>query len=868
VIATETSEAHVVRDLAVNLRLLNEAGRLLHTERSLAPLLDRILALVDEVFHVDTCAVLLKEPNGELRIWRARGYADAVVESFRGKAGEGITGWVLEHGKPLFVPDVWADPRYVGGVPGAVCEVAAPLKIDGEVIGVLDAELRRREVFDEARLELFAAFAANAATAIQTARMVERLEQRVRDLALLNRCGHDLVSSLNLDEVLSKVLRFAYEALHCEMCAVLLFDENEGVLRVRAAHGYSEKLMRELRIRPGEGVTGQVYQLGKPEVVADVKGEKRYISGSGATRSEMAVPLIVEGERIGVLNAESSKPAAFDEYALELFGAFATHVASAIQNARLHARVEERARRLALLNQCSRAMSLTLNVDTLLEEMLRLAHEALRFERCGILLTSKDGQKLTLRTGYGYKQEVVGTLVLNVGEGITGTVAATGQPILVPDVSKDPRYIEGGPGGRCEMAVPLVARGRVIGVIDAESTQPGAFSESDLELLATFALTAAAALSNAELYQELEHANAALRRHITDITRMNRELSDFSTRISEANRDLERRVRELLTLQEASRTITSSLNLDETLQAIVRMAREIVRSSTSAIKLLDEETQEFRVRAVDRWEGVPSDADLRSIVSAPLRIGNRTIGIFELGSLVQDAFSDEDRRMLESLASQAAIAIENARLFESTQRTYFETIRSLAYALEARDAYTRGHSERVTALALRVAEAMGLPEDEQRVLGHAGMLHDIGKIGVADAVLNKPSLLSEEDRAIIENHPIFGGTILAPLRFLEKVQVLVKHHHERFDGRGYPEGLAGEAIPLGARIIAVCDAYDAMTSDRPYRKARSRAEAIQEIRAHAGTQFDPAVVEAFLRVMANTDISSEPHGVEGAVSRT
>jgi HD-GYP domain-containing protein (c-di-GMP phosphodiesterase class II) len=838
-----------VRELAVNLKLLNEAGHAMHTERELGPLLDRILCLLDEVFHVDTCAVLLKEPSGDLRIQRARGYADTVVENFRGQPGQGITGWVQEHGEPLFVPDVWSDPRYIGGVPGAVCEIAVPLKLNGDVIGVLDAELRRREFFDEARLELFSAFAAHAATAIQTARILARTERRATDLALLNRCGGELASSLDLDEVLGRLLRLAHEALSFEMCAVLLLDEEEGVMTVRAAHGYSPKRMREIRIRPGDGVTGTVLLTGKAELIRDVTADPRYIRGSSATRSEMAIPLIIDGETIGVINAESPQVAAFDDYSLELFTAFGRNAASGIQNAKFHARLERRARRLALLNQCSRALSLTLDIDTLLAEVLRLAHEALRFEKCAILLTSKDGQTLTLRAAHGYKAELVGTLSLKVGEGVTGAVANSGQPLLVPDVTKDPRYVEGVRGGRCEMAAPLVARGRVIGVLDAESTKPNAFIEPDLELLATFALSAAAALHNAELYSDLERANTTLRRNLGEITRMNRELSDFSTRIGEANRDLERRVRELLTLQEASRTITSSLDLDETLQAIVRMAREIVSSSTSAIKLLDEETQEFRVRAIDRPDGTQVDADFRSIVSAPLRIGERTIGVFEIGSLAADAFSEEDRRMLETLASQAAIAIENARLFESTQRTYFETIRSLAYALEARDAYTQGHSERVTALSLKVAEAMGWSAEERQVLSHAGMLHDIGKIGVADAILNKPYVLSEEDRKIIENHPLFGGTILAPLRFLENVQVLVRHHHERYDGTGYPARLAAEEIPLGARIIAVCDAYDAMTSDRPYRKALSHDQAISEVRTKSGSQFDPRVVEVFLKVI-------------------
>jgi HD-GYP domain-containing protein (c-di-GMP phosphodiesterase class II) len=848
-----------VRDLATNLKLLNQAGRAMHMERDLDRLLDRILGLVDDVFRVDTCAVLLQDEDGVMRIARARGYPEEFVQDYRGAPGCGITGWVAEHGEALFVPDVQTDPRYVSAVSGAVAEIAAPLRLNGHIIGVLDAALRRRDAFDATDLELFSAFAVNAATAIHNARLLDQLERRAADLALLTRCGRELSASLDLEVVLCRILELAHDALKFERCAVLLKDEAQEVLTVSATHGYSAELTRDLRIRAGEGVTGAVLRSGQPELVVDVTKDARYIPVSLEAGSEMAIPLVLERRIIGVLDAESSHPGAFDAYHLELFSAFGLMAAVAIQNARFHRRLESKVRRLALLNQCSRALALTLDPDDLLQEVLRLLDEALHFERCAVLLTSKDGQKLTVRATRGYRPEVTS---LNLGEGITGLVAKTGQPRLVLDVTREPGYIQGMSGGRCEMAAPLMTRGRMIGVLDVESHRPGAFAEQDLELLTTFAATAASAIHNAELYRELDQANASLRHNLVEITRMNRELSDFGSQISSTNRDLERRVRELLILQEASRTITSSLDLDETLQAIVRMAREIVRSSTSAIKLLDEESREFRIHTVDGVDAVAGDDDMRSIVSVPLQIGERLIGFFELGSLKSGAFSDEDRRMIETLASQAAIAIENARLFESTQRTYFEAIRSLAFALEARDSYTRGHSERATALALKLAQALGLSAPERQIIANAGVLHDIGKIGVADAILNKPFLLTAEDRKVIESHPLFGGTILAPLRFLDDVKVLVRHHHEHFDGSGYPEGLRGEAIPLGARIINVCDAYDAMTSDRPYRKALSHEDAIAEIRAKTGTQFDPTIVAVFL---ALSEIE-HPHARLGGTS--
>jgi putative nucleotidyltransferase with HDIG domain len=291
------------------------------------------------------------------------------------------------------------------------------------------------------------------------------------------------------------------------------------------------------------------------------------------------------------------------------------------------------------------------------------------------------------------------------------------------------------------------------------------------------------------------------------------------------------------------------------------MTKQIIRSSSSAIKLLDEETKELKIKAAYDSHGrlIISDSmyytdeqmrrDFKSFLGVPLKVGEKTIGVFELASLDPDAFGEEEKRMLQTLASQAAIAIENARLFEKTQRTYYETIKSLAQALEARDAYTKGHSERVTKYAIKVAEKMGLSEEDKTLISYSGLLHDIGKIGISDTILKKPYGLTLEEKTAIETHPLFGDNILSPIKFLEKAQQIVLHHHERYDGKGYPAGLRGEQIPITARIIAVTDAYDAMTSERPYRRALSHDDAIKELKEKAGTQFDPKVVETFLTLI-------------------
>ncbi len=662
----------------------------------------------------------------------------------------------------------------------------------------------------------------------------------------------------DLNALLDTILSLVQEVFQLDSCAVLLFDEDRQSLRIERSRGYEPDVVATFRPALGISVTGEVALSGNPTFVADVRDRSDYVGGVPGAVSEIAAPMTLDGVVIGVLDAETCRPGVFEQADLDIFAAFADQAAVAVQNARLHEKLarrttelERQVLRLELLGEAAKAMSATLDLDQLLLRILALADKALHFEHCAVLLCNHADGNLRVQASIGYADRVE-RLEIPMSQGVTGHVARTGKPMLVSDVNQSKMYIPGIVGGRCEMAAPLINNDTLLGVIDAESSVPGAFSQADLELFSTFALQAAAALANAENYRALEQANAKLHRNVLKIERMNRELLDHARVISETNAKLENRVNELLTLQQASRAITSSLDLNATLDAIVGMTRAIISSSMSAIRLVDEETDEVRVRGQLGADAnhMPKGATL----GVPLRIGERTIGSFEVARGDKSGFSDEERRLVETLARQAAMAIENARLFENAQRTYFETIRSLARAIEARDAYTKGHSERVMRYAVQTAEGMGIDPESCRLICHAALLHDIGKIGIADSVLNKSGALSDEDREVIKSHPIRGDSIIRPIHLLERVQTLVRHHHERFDGTGYPDQLRGEEIPLGARVIAVADAFDAMTTDRPYRTALSLDAAVGEIRRGAGTQFDPAVVESFLYVLESSGL--------------
>ncbi len=256
---------------------------------------------------------------------------------------------------------------------------------------------------------------------------------------------------------------------------------------------------------------------------------------------------------------------------------------------------------------------------------------------------------------------------------------------------------------------------------------------------------------------------------------------------------------------------------------------------------------------------------LRAALCVPLVVKGAVIGVLNVSKAESDeAFSRENLKIVASFAGQLAVAIENARLYVDLENTFLGTIGALAAAVDAKDPYTYGHSNEVTEYTLAIAEGLHLSDAEKETLRIAALLHDIGKIGIDSSILNKPGKLTAEEFDAIRSHPDIAANILGSLDFLREVVPLVHHHHEHWDGGGYPTGLSGESIPRGARIISVADAFNAMTSDRPYRAPLSREEAVRELHENSGNQFDPEIVTAFIGVLVSTGAVSpeaaEPPG--------
>ncbi len=327
-----------------------------------------------------------------------------------------------------------------------------------------------------------------------------------------------------------------------------------------------------------------------------------------------------------------------------------------------------------------------------------------------------------------------------------------------------------------------------------------------------------------------------------DIVELNNRFLDYSVKLSRSNAGA------LMYLNEAHRLITSvtspppfhdSFWDHPTFQSAAMWAIE------------NRESLALNASRNDAPEGIPQlPENVQSYIVFPLKTPKKSLGALNL-IRVQDSisFSNVELEITNVLASQASISIENARLYQNIRDNYLKTIRGFALAVEAKDKYTLGHSENVMKYTVVLARHLNLSDGEIEQIKYAGLLHDVGKIGVDEAILNKPGKLSIKEFEQIKQHPDLGCRILSDVPFFDSLIPLIRHHHEYFNGQGYPDGLAKEEIPFGARILSVTDAFEAMTSNRPYRKAMPNEVAYEILSKEKDNQFDPTVVEAFLDVM-------------------
>ncbi len=407
------------------------------------------------------------------------------------------------------------------------------------------------------------------------------------------------------------------------------------------------------------------------------------------------------------------------------------------------------------------------------------------------------------------------------------------------------------------ISAPLTARGTLMGVLLATGkTGKAKFTRAERDLFHTLAIDIAVAIQNTQLYERQHQIQQRqnLLNQISQHLHQTIELDELIPRIfSEVNKAIKAEAQSIWLVDEEAGFIKCRYATgpeSEMLKgfAVSLAAHSVVGSSVSGKKSIiikDAQKDRRRARSADEWTGFVT----RSLMTVPLVLKDKSIGAIQaVNKRGGQLFNQEDLDLFRAIADSAALAVNNAQLLAELQNSYDLTLDALSAALDLRDRETEGHSRRVVEYTARLAEQVGLGKDIIKNIRRGALIHDVGKIGVPDAVLHKPGPLNEEETKIIQRHPEAGFKMLSGIPYLREEIQIVLSHQEKWNGTGYPYGLRGEEIPLGARLFMIADTFDALTSDRPYRQGRPYEAACQIIEEESGKQFDPQAVAAFLAV--------------------
>lgn len=507
-----------------------------------------------------------------------------------------------------------------------------------------------------------------------------------------------------------------------------------------------------------------------------------------------------------------------------------------------------------ILRQISAITAKDFDLSKILEKFLEMIMKATDSDAGSMLLSDTRAGTLKFTVVKGSKSAQLKNYTLKIGEGIAGWCAQEGEAVLTPDVTKDKRFQpkisrEIKYKTRNILCAPLKFEDETLGVVELINKKKGGnYDKDDMNVTLSFAPYISAIIKNAQLMLE------------------NRQ-----------------KIHRLEHLAELTGYVNSTLHLDNILERILEISTDLLESEAASVLLLNsagtelyfaaatgakkEEIKNIRVpigQGIAGWvarEGtfaLVTDAQndprlfkkadnetafkTKSIVAVPINTKAKLIGVLQVLNRKNDSpFNEEDAEILQTVSNQAATAIENAKLYEDLQAQFLNTVTALAAAVETKDTYTRGHSDRVAEYSVDIAGGLEMAAGDIEKLKLAALFHDIGKIGVDEAILRKPGRLTDEEFEEIKKHPVNAAIIMEKIPQLSELIPAVKHHHERFDGRGYPDGFEGKDIPYFSRIISIADTFDAMSSSRPYRDAIPVEVCVAEIERCSGTQFDPEI---------------------------
>ena len=630
-------------------------------------------------------------------------------------------------------------------------------------------------------------------------------------------------------------------------------------------------------------MAGIIWQSGQPLVVNDYDNWPDRVGdySRGVLSSIIGVPLLSRGQVLGVLGVgrEHAAPRAFEQADIEVLTQFGRLAAIAIENARLFStaqqelaerkraeqEIEHRLAELEAINRISTALRGAQTLDEMLPCLLDETLNMLGTDAGVIWLYDLPGNKIIRSAARGWFTQLK-DVKITTREGIAGHVFQTGNAHISPEFVKDALtrkvvlpQIPAGWGGIC---VPIHTEQETIGVLFVSVQLPRQLGQEEANLLTTISEIAGNAFRRAGLHEQTEQqvrrlgALRSIDMAISSVFDLRLTLNILldhivtQLKVDAANILLYSPHTQILE-HGAGRGFWSTtqthlrLRLGESLAGRAALERRMV-------SVADLRTQQENISKPE----VVFGENFISYFAMPLITRGEIKGVLEIFHRAPLDPNEEWLSFLETLAGQAAIAIEDTRLFEDLQRSNMElelaydaTIEGWSKVLDLRDADAEGHTRRVAELTIQVAQRMDMSETELVHVRRGTLLHDIGKMGVPDSILSKPGPLSDEEWVIMRKHPQFAYDMLYSISYLRQALDIPYCHHERWDGTGYPRGLKGEQIPLAARVFAVVDVWDALNSDRPYRKAWTSKKALEYIRSESGKHFDPQVVRVFLEFL-------------------
>ena len=508
--------------------------------------------------------------------------------------------------------------------------------------------------------------------------------------------------------------------------------------------------------------------------------------------------------------------------------------------------------------ELSTALSSTMLLEEIMGLFLDLTTRLLRSPKALLFLVDSHRADLYLERSKGLPESRYRGLRLGLGESKLGQALNREKTCLLESHMEDVlfrQFSENGENPKSLLCAPLLARGKIVGgllLYPKDSGEP--FTPGDEKAISIMANQAAIAIENARLLE-------AHQKRIAELTKINglaKTLESHSSDVSffpslvrslEGLFDYDLCVLLMPLSEEGKLNSIASPPLTEAFRQELKekMVKEFNRHAKKMAK-----PDEFEVTFFPRGSSplIPPLARLGSTLYLPLSIKDHPQGVIGFVRAKEEPFDQITVRAVNTITSFISLALENQQLYTGIRGSYLSTVRALSAAVEAKDPYTRDHSFFTAKFAKALAKQIGLPREKVDEITVAALLHDIGKIGIPESILGKADKLSPEEYQNMQRHPVIGGKILESVKFPWELKAIVLSHHEHFDGNGYPSGLKGEEIPLGARILGIAEAYEMMISGRPYKKPLTRAEAAQHLTEYAGTQFDPQLIPPFLVILS------------------